>query len=92
MAILLGGGSVPVEELSMAHRNGTTVLVETRSVVLREEGRPIGVISIQCDVTARRQAESERTSLSQEQLVSAQRMEAVGRVAGGIAHDFNNML
>jgi nitrogen-specific signal transduction histidine kinase/CheY-like chemotaxis protein len=43
------------------------------------------------DITERKRTEKERNSL-QKQLMQAQKLESIGRLAGGVAHDFNNML
>jgi two-component system cell cycle sensor histidine kinase/response regulator CckA len=87
----MSGIDGPAHELELTHRDGHSVTVEVKSVPLRREGEIAGVISTVRDISARKLAEKERAIL-EEQLMSAQRMEAVGRFAGGIAHDFNNIL
>ncbi|MET0410115.1 MAG: ATP-binding protein [Polyangiaceae bacterium] len=55
------------------------------------DGRVVGAIGVALDVTELAQAREQQAKLTA-QLLQAQKLEALGRLAGGVAHDFNNFL
>ncbi len=59
--------------------------------VFDEKKAVIGVVEFLRDITEKKKTEEEKERI-QDQLIHAQKMEAVGTLAGGVAHDFNNML
>ena len=66
-------------------------LSATASVLRDSRGNVTGAIESIRDVTDRKQAEDARVRLER-QLLQAQKLESLGRMAGAIAHHFNNML
>jgi PAS domain S-box-containing protein len=90
IAALRQGRSVTNREYLFRHRDGSPIACLFSAQSLNLQGEACVLSSIN-DVTEQRKDREERDRLQQE-LIQAQKMEAIGTLAGGIAHDFNNIL
>ncbi|MFL5617202.1 MAG: PAS domain S-box protein [Gemmatimonadaceae bacterium] len=71
-------------------KDGELIDVETISYGFELDGRRVRIVVIN-DVTDQLRVRDQQEQL-QAQMLLAQKMDAVGRLAGGVAHDFNNLL
>jgi PAS domain S-box-containing protein len=69
----------------MRRKDGSEIWVRSNSTpIFGDQGEYLGALAMFTDITEQRRIEA--------QLLRAQRLESLGRLAGGIAHDLNNVL
>jgi PAS domain S-box-containing protein len=91
VVIAKSGKSPRPGEVRMVRRDGETRTIYIDNDLIHDgTGKPL-LFSVFKDVTEQRRAE-ERQKEMEQQLLQAQKLEALGTLAGGVAHELNNTL
>jgi two-component system, cell cycle sensor histidine kinase and response regulator CckA len=84
IATVIEQGSWQGEVPKITQSGQKVVVMSRRSVMLDELGQPKSILTVDTDITEKKQLEM--------QFLRAQRLESLGTLASGIAHDLNNVL
>jgi len=87
----ISAGKTGSVETRWQRKDGEIIEILLCSSPINSSDLVAGVTFTALDISELKRAEAERENL-QAQLLQAQKIESIGRLAGGVAHDFNNML